>query len=161
MPRGPTAWWADGVTRWARVGLLQKISWRPRWTLSHTTAASRCSRKRGWSPGWMLMYLIGSALSYRTRNLPYDKSGQTMVCAGGKDKDACQVSQFKCNHFFCFASLTWCLWIGRQWRPTCVWKKCPWSASRREMSLWYRELGSGLRYRGNSGSLHKGERANK
>jgi len=25
-----------------------------------------------------------------TRNLPYDKSGQTMVCAGGKDKDACQ-----------------------------------------------------------------------
>ena len=39
---------------------------------------------------------------YRTRNLPYDKSGQTMVCAGGKDKDACQVSQFKCNHFFLF-----------------------------------------------------------
>ena len=103
MPRGSTAWWAGGVTRWAKVGLLQKISWRPRWTLSHTTAASRCSRERGWSPGGMLMYLIGSALSYRTRNLPYDKSGQTMVCAGGKDKDACQVSQFKCNHLFLFS----------------------------------------------------------
>ena len=25
------------------------------------------------------------------------------------------------------------------------------------MSLWHRELGSGLRYRGNSGSLHEGE----
>merc|ERR1719367_539655 len=25
-----------------------------------------------------------------TRNLPYDRTGQTMVCAGGADKDACQ-----------------------------------------------------------------------
>lgn len=25
-----------------------------------------------------------------SRNLPYDKTGETMVCAGGKDRDACQ-----------------------------------------------------------------------
>jgi len=29
-------------------------------------------------------------LTEGSRNLPYDKTGYTMVCAGGKDKDACQ-----------------------------------------------------------------------
>ena len=45
-----------------------------------------------------MWYPIVFALSDRMRNLPYDKSGETMVCAGGQDKDACQVSEIKFYH---------------------------------------------------------------